>query len=201
VLLPRSAPRAGAGDTHVLADLRDGLRYVRSNRRLRLLVGFFVGVVMSGLCYGTVMPGLVENQLGRPAEAVSALFLTSALGGLCATLLAARVADSRHALPVFVGTPFVLALASSPVRSAAFPVAVADARRRHRLRGLQSWTPPSSADHRAGLLRQVFSLGVTFARSRSWASPSASWPTCRRTLDLATRVRRARDHGDGRAAA
>jgi MFS family permease len=110
VLLPRSAARAGAGDTHVLADLRDGLRYVGSHRRLRLLLGFFVGVVMAGLCYGTVMPGLVENRLGRPAEAVSALFLTSALGGLCATLLAARVADSPRALPVFLGMAFVFAL-------------------------------------------------------------------------------------------
>jgi MFS family permease len=95
---------------YVLADLRDGLRYVGSHRRLRLLVGFFVGVVMAGLCYGTVMPGLVENRLGRPAEAVSALFLTSALGGLCATLLAARVADSPRALPVFIGMSFVFAL-------------------------------------------------------------------------------------------
>jgi len=110
VLLPRSAPRAGAGDTHVLADLRDGLRYVRSNRRLRLLVGFFVGVVMSGLCYGTVMPGLVENRLGRPAEAVSALFFTGALGGLCATFLAARIADSPRAVPAFLAAPLVFAL-------------------------------------------------------------------------------------------
>jgi MFS family permease len=109
-LLPRSAPRAGAGDTHVLADLRDGLRYVRSHRRLRLLVGFFVGVVMSGLCYGTVMPGLVENRLGRPAEAVSALFFTGALGGLCATFLAARIADSPRAVPAFLSAPLVFAL-------------------------------------------------------------------------------------------
>jgi MFS family permease len=126
VLLPRSAPRAGAGETHVLADLRDGLRYVGSHRRLRLLVGFFVGVVMSGLCYGTVMPGLVENRLGRPAEAVSGLFLTSALGGLCATLLAARVADSRRALPVFLGMAVVFALGLLGLSAApAFGLAVA----------------------------------------------------------------------------
>lgn len=110
LLLPPSVVRADAGETHVLADLGAGLRYVGSHRRLRLLVGFFVGVVMAGLCYGTVMPGLVENRLGRPAEAVSVLFLTSALGGLCAALLAARVADSPRARPIFIGMSFVFAI-------------------------------------------------------------------------------------------
>jgi MFS family permease len=108
--LPRSLPRANAADTHVLADLRDGLRYVRSHRRLRLFVGFFVSVIMTGFSYVTVLPGLVEHQLGRPAEAVSALFFTSAVGGLFATLAAARVADSRRAVQVFVAAPFVFAL-------------------------------------------------------------------------------------------
>jgi predicted MFS family arabinose efflux permease len=123
--LPHGAPRANAGDSHVLADLRDGLRYVRSHRRLRLLVGFFVGVVMAGLSYNTVLPGLVENQLGRPAEAVSALLFTSALGGLAATFLAARIADSRSAVPVFVAAPFVFALGLLALSAAPrFPLAV-----------------------------------------------------------------------------
>lgn len=118
-LLPRSAPRADAARSHVLADLRDGLRYVGSNRRLRLLVGFFVGVVMSGLAYGTLLPGLVEHELRHPAEAVGALFFTSALAGLGATLAAARIADSPRAVSAFLAAPFVfalglLALASAP---------------------------------------------------------------------------------------
>jgi predicted MFS family arabinose efflux permease len=123
--LPHGAPRADAGDSHVLADLRDGLRYVRSHRRLRLLVGFFVGVVMTGLSYNTVLPGLVENRLGRPAEAVSALLFTSALGGLAATFLAARIADSRSAVPVFVAAPFVFALGLLSLSAAPrFPLAI-----------------------------------------------------------------------------
>lgn len=108
--LPRSLPRANAADTHVLADLRDGLRYVRSHRRLRLLVGFFVGVIMTGFSYVTLLPGLVERQLGRPAESMSPLLFTSAVGGLFATLVAARVADSRSAVQVFLAAPFVFAL-------------------------------------------------------------------------------------------
>jgi predicted MFS family arabinose efflux permease len=115
-----------AARSHVLADLRDGLRYVGSHRRLRLLVCFFVGVVMSGLAYGTLLPGLVEHELGRPAEAVGALFFTSALAGLGATLAAARIADSARAVPVFLAAPFVFALGLLALSSArSFPLALA----------------------------------------------------------------------------
>jgi len=107
--LPRSRARTNAADTHVLADLRDGLRYLASHRRLRLLVLFFVTVIMTGFSYITVLPGLVEHALDRSAEAVPTLFFTSALGGLAVTLATARLADSRRALPLFVAMPFVFA--------------------------------------------------------------------------------------------
>jgi MFS family permease len=108
--LPKSLARTNAAETHVLADLLEGLRYVGSHPRLRLLVGFFVCVIMMGFSYVTVLPGLVEHALGRSADAVPPLFFTSALGGLCVTLVTARLADSRRAVPLFVGMPFVLAL-------------------------------------------------------------------------------------------
>jgi MFS family permease len=107
--LPHSPARANAAETHVLADLGEGLRYVRSHPRLRLLVGFFVCVIMMGFSYMTVLPGLVEHALGRSADSVPRLFFTSALGGLFVTLVTARLADSRRALPLFVSMPFVLA--------------------------------------------------------------------------------------------
>jgi len=110
VPLPKSRARADAAETHVIADLAEGLRYVASHRRLRLLVTFFVGVIMLGFSYGTVLPGLVSHQLARPLEAVPALFFTSAAAGLCVTLITARLADSRRALPLFTIMPFVFAL-------------------------------------------------------------------------------------------
>ena len=124
--LPRSPARSNAGETHVLKDLGDGLRYVASHRRLRLLVPYFASVVMTGLSYITVLPGLVEHALGREAEATPPLFFTSALGGLAVTFLTARIADTRHALPVFVAMPFLLAagllaLALAP----SYPLAIA----------------------------------------------------------------------------
>jgi hypothetical protein len=92
----------------VLADLAQGLRYVASHKRLRLLVGFFVCVIMMGFSYSTVLPGLVSHALGRAPEAVPPLLLTSALGGLTVTLTTARFADSSRALTLFMLMPFAL---------------------------------------------------------------------------------------------
>ncbi len=128
--LPRSVVRAGASDTHVLADLADGLRYVWTHSRLRILVLFFVSVIMTGFPYVTVLPGLVENQFGRESDAISTLYLVSALGGLSASLLAARLADTRLALPFFVAMAGVfglaiLALSAVPSYGAAIAVMLA----------------------------------------------------------------------------
>ena len=110
-LVPRSVVRADAAASHVLADLVDGLRYLWTHASLRLLVLFFVSVIMMGFPYVTVMPGLVENQLGRESDAISLLFFISAIGGLAASLFAARLADSRWAVPLFVGMAGLFAVA------------------------------------------------------------------------------------------
>lgn len=107
--LPHSSARHDAHETHVFADLWDGLRYVYSHARLRLLVLFFVGVIMMGFPYVTALPGLVEHQFGLPSKTISRFFFTSALGGLCASLVAARIADTRFALPAFLCMPLVFA--------------------------------------------------------------------------------------------
>ena len=101
LLLPRSVVRAGARDAHILADIAAGLRYVRAHRRLRLMLLFFVSVIMLGYPYVTVIPGLLEHALGRDAHGVGTLFGVSAAGALAASLGVARFADSRHALRIY----------------------------------------------------------------------------------------------------
>jgi MFS family permease len=103
LLLPKSVVRAGARDAHVFADIAAGLRYVREQRRLRLLIVFFVSVIMVGYPYVTVLPGLLENALGHDAHDVGTLFGITAFGSLGASLLVARFADSPHALRIYAG--------------------------------------------------------------------------------------------------
>jgi len=97
LLLPRSIVRGDVGDTHALEDLWIGLRYVWGHRRLRRLLSFFVGVMLIGFPHVSLIPGLLENELGRPAEQVTTLYTVSALGALVVSLGVARLADSPRA--------------------------------------------------------------------------------------------------------
>jgi MFS family permease len=129
LLLPRSSGREDI-ETHVLTDVADGVRYVRDHRRLRILVVLFVGVVMTGFPYVAVMPGLVENELGRGAEAISLLFGVAAAGGLLTSVLVARYADSKRAPAIYsaLGLSFgatLFALAAAPTYALAAVVSLA----------------------------------------------------------------------------
>lgn len=95
--LPKSVVRENAREHPVFADVIAGLRYVGGHRRLLVLMVFFVTVILSGFPHVTVLPGLVENVLHRPAADISTLFASSAVGALTASLMVARLADSTRA--------------------------------------------------------------------------------------------------------
>lgn len=99
--LPRTVANPEAAKRGLLADVTDGLGYVRANPRLRALLLMFGLSVMFGFPYVTVLPGLVEHQLGLPSKHVSVLFSISAGGGLLASVLIARIADSPHAVRAY----------------------------------------------------------------------------------------------------
>jgi MFS family permease len=135
--LPPSRGRVDLA-SNVLADVVDGLRYVRSRRELRLLLLQFVGVFMAGFPYVALMPGLVENQLGRGAEGISLLAGSAAVGGLLTSLLVARIADSPRARAVNTGLAVgfgvsLLAIAIAPSFAAAALASFGNRRRERRL--------------------------------------------------------------------
>ena len=107
--LPPSHGRIGIA-SRVLADVLDGLRYVRGRRELKLLLIQFVSVFMVGFPYVVLMPGLVENQLGRGAEGISLLAGSAAAGGLLTSLLVTRIADSPRARAVNTGLAILFAV-------------------------------------------------------------------------------------------
>jgi MFS family permease len=110
LFLPRSRMRGDARETHVLADVVAGIRYVADRRTLRLIVLLYVGVIMVGFPYVTVMPAFIEHQLGQPAEAYAFLSLVSAAGALSASLAVARYADHEHATALFCGMGVLFSL-------------------------------------------------------------------------------------------
>jgi MFS family permease len=95
--LPQTRSRTrGTGPT-VLADFKLGLRHINDNPRLRLLTISFIGVIMGGFSFQVILPGLLENELGRDPKDMSILLGASAVSGLIATIAIAGFAGSRHA--------------------------------------------------------------------------------------------------------
>ena len=99
--LPRSPARSDATRQSIAGDLVAGVRYAWSEPRLRGMLGFFFVTIMLGLSSTTVLPGLVENELGREAEAFGLLQTVNAVGGLAASILVASMAGSPRALAVY----------------------------------------------------------------------------------------------------
>jgi MFS family permease len=95
--LPKSNVPQRARDTHVFADVFDGLRYVRGHERLGTLMLLYTLVVIVGFPHVTILPGFVEHQLGRSSHDSSILFGVSAFGSTLASLAVAARADSPRA--------------------------------------------------------------------------------------------------------
>jgi MFS family permease len=126
LLIPDAPPLADAKARSVFGDIAEGFRYVASQPRLRTLVLFFISVMMVGFPYVTVLPGYVENQLGRDATVGSVMLSATAVGALIASMAVASLADSPRALMIYsgMGVLFGVSLVLSAIAPTVF-IAVA----------------------------------------------------------------------------
>jgi len=99
--LPPTRARVGGGS--MLGDLRAGLRHIVANRRRALLAALFPATVMAGFSFHTVLPGLLEHQLGEPSRMMGPLIGISALGGFVASLALAGVGGGARAWTMMFG--------------------------------------------------------------------------------------------------
>ncbi len=86
-LMAPTSRRPGANANSLLGDVKIGLRYVWGNSEVRLMMLMFAGVVMTAFSYMQLMPGFLENELGKSTDLVGVLFGTSAVGGIVLTLI------------------------------------------------------------------------------------------------------------------
>ncbi len=101
IWVPSKEPAPNPDRPSVLGDIAAGVRYVAGEPRLRWMTTLFFLLILLGLSSTTVLPGLVENELGRDAEEFSILATANAIGGLIASLLVAGIASSPRALPIY----------------------------------------------------------------------------------------------------
>jgi MFS family permease len=111
-LMDPTPPRPRANPTSVRSDLTEGFRYIWHAPDVRLLAFVFVGIVLSGFSYQTIMPGYIENTLDRPASHLGLLFGAAAIGGIIVTLaLASRRVRNPAVVMLAFGATLAISLA------------------------------------------------------------------------------------------
>jgi MFS family permease len=106
--LPNTVP--AVKERHgVRTELVAGLAYVWRDRRLRTLWLGFMGLVVCGFAFQTLLPGLLSEELDRAPGDVGLVFLSLAVAGLLATLPLAGVVRSHRAWPILLGAGFLMA--------------------------------------------------------------------------------------------
>jgi MFS family permease len=106
-LLPSSRPVA-RGKRSFFADMALGVTHMRERPRLMLLALSFIGVIMAGFSYFVILPGLLENELGRRTEDMAFLLGISAISGFAVTIFLAGFAGSKHAWTLMMSGGVVL---------------------------------------------------------------------------------------------
>jgi MFS family permease len=90
-------------------ELVDGVSYVLGDTRLRTLWLGFIGLVVCGFAFQTLLPGLLNEELGRPATDVGLIFLAFALAGLLVSMPLAGLVHTRWAWPALLTMGCVMA--------------------------------------------------------------------------------------------
>lgn len=93
----------------LLADLAEGVRYVWGQPRLRILWAGFVGLVVCGFAFQTLLPGFLDRELGREPTEIGGIFLVLAVFGLIVNLPLAGVAGTARAWIVLLGMGWLMA--------------------------------------------------------------------------------------------
>ena len=107
--LPNTEPPSSTRRS-VRTELLAGLGYVWRDGRLRTLWLGFIGIVVCGFAFQTLLPGLLSEELGRKPTDVGMIFLALAVAGLVATIPLAGLVRTRYAWPILLGAGFLMAL-------------------------------------------------------------------------------------------
>jgi MFS family permease len=95
--LPPGNPRPRLDRPSPLADMKDGLRYVKQRPSITLLVLTSFAVIMVGFPYQSFLPSVAKDVYGVGSGGLGALQSFGAIGAVVATLLVASYAQSKRA--------------------------------------------------------------------------------------------------------
>ena len=109
--LPATRGREPGTGPSVLGDLRLGVGHLTERPRLLLLSLSFIGTVIAGFSYIVILPGFLENELGRSSDDMGLMLGVSAVAGLVVTIGLAAASGSRYAWRMMLGTGLAFGVA------------------------------------------------------------------------------------------
>jgi predicted MFS family arabinose efflux permease len=109
--LPNTRPEASLADRRsVGAEMSDGARYLFGDPQLRLLWASFMAMIICGFAFQTLLPGFLDQALGRDPTDIGLIFLVFALAGLTVNLLLTRLVGTSLMWPAMLGLGVVMAV-------------------------------------------------------------------------------------------
>jgi MFS family permease len=91
-------------------ELTAGVSYVWRDLKLRTLWLGFVGIVVCGFAFQTLLPGLLSQELDRSPTDIGVIFLVLAVAGLVVNLQLASVVGTRWAWTALLAMGYILAV-------------------------------------------------------------------------------------------
>jgi MFS family permease len=95
VIRMNKVPRNGAR-TVFLKDLTEGLRFIKHNRTILILISMVGVTSLFGISYVILMPLFAQHILRVGVKGLGALMSAAGVGALCAALLLARLGDLKR---------------------------------------------------------------------------------------------------------
>ena len=102
IRLPDTSSPSKSGRS-IRVELAAGLGYVWRDLQLRILWLGFVGIVVCGFAFQTLLPGLLSEELGRSPTDIGVIFLTLAVAGLVVNLPTGRHGPDRAGVVAAAG--------------------------------------------------------------------------------------------------
>ncbi len=102
-------PPSGGERRALRTELAAGVGYVWRDLRLRTLWLGFIGIVVCGFAFQTLLPGLLEQELGRESTEIGPVFLVLAIAGLLVNLQLAAIVGTRWAGAALVAMGVIMA--------------------------------------------------------------------------------------------
>ncbi|MEP7199725.1 MAG: MFS transporter [Chloroflexota bacterium] len=113
LLAMRMPPRAQVMAQHgsMLSNLKEGLRYIRQDRKVLALLSLVAVPAIFGMAYSTLMPVFAREVLGVDASGQGLLLSAAAVGSLASALTLASLHNFKHKGLLVTGGSIVFAVA------------------------------------------------------------------------------------------